>query len=326
MRRLLTAAVLALLTTTAANAGKNEVAEGFAVLTIYNENCEKLENRSVPFPMQTLADAVAKLDAATVKAGQERAMALYRDMGHAKFCATYKLGIDNAAADNRRQRAAATAAPTAHAEQSLVGAIGIAGRDYPVCQRAEDAIPANNAWQTRHITPFDTCGFIKQGKAFLVRDEKPRPDIPAMKMLCVQIYANRESADHYAQNTDPCFWTAGLFEDAYEAISGGHRVGNSADKLFEGYWRYAFVQYCHKAREGYLAVYINDPEMDRAKTAVEAIKTKALAEQPDIDTDAIWRKAVAHNNGSPVSDSWCHRIYAELLRLSPVGVITIDKP
>jgi hypothetical protein len=105
------------------------------------------------------------------------------------------------------------------------------------------------------------------------------------------------------------------------------RVANLPEnRLFEAYWRYAHVQYCYKVREGYAMIYISDPELARAKTVAKAIENKILDEQPGLDTDSIWRKALGHNDGGSITDSSCKRTYGELVEMSPVGVFNMQKP
>jgi hypothetical protein len=64
------------------------------------------------------------------------------------------------------------------------------------------------------------------------------------------------------------------------------------NRLFVAYQLYSNVQFCHEVRQGYLSVWINDVELERARLVTKAIEKVALAETPDLDTDAMWRKAL----------------------------------
>ena len=154
----------------------------------------------------------------------------------------------------------------------------------------------------------------------------PSPGVGAL--VCVSIYANVESAEHYANNADKCFWSFDLSIDAEMAVQQGCRVGPAADKLLEGYRRYIVVKYCHDVREGYLVQNINDAELSRAEQAIKAIVDKAKADDAPVDTDKQWNRAMNHVRrlNVPVSIDWCQRAKNELFRLSPQPVITIAKP
>ncbi len=63
---------------------------------------------------------------------------------------------------------------------ALTGAIAVPRRDGMVCDKAEDVLPANDAWRRlvdKNISKDEfekwvgRCGLIKSGKAALVRDE-----------------------------------------------------------------------------------------------------------------------------------------------------------
>jgi hypothetical protein len=222
---------------------------------------------------------------------------------------------------------------SAHAD-SLIGAIAVPRQGSMVCEKAEDVLPANAAWskfvaKQISVDEFDKwmtpCGLIKSGKAALVRDEMKMAD--GGTLVCVQIYENVESAEHYAHNTDKCFWST-LNVDAYVAVQQGRRVGSPADKLFQGYWRYILVKYCHDVREGYLVKNINDVEMDRAEKAIKAIVDRVKADDASVDTNKQWDKAIDYVRqlNVPASIGWCQRAKEELFQLSPKSVYTIAKP
>ena len=84
------------------------------------------------------------------------------------------------------------------------------------------------------------------------------------------------------------------------------------NKLLVSYKQYAYIKYCNEIRQGYLIVFINDIELDRARTAVKAIEIDVLNEKDDIDTDAIWERADSEIRGQFVNRDQCQ---SELNRL-----------
>jgi hypothetical protein len=113
----------------AANAsGKaDNTAEGFALVEIYDRNCEKLDN--VPASLQTMTDVIATLDAATVRAGQEQAWATYQKMGQAKFCMRYKAGAFGSA-DGRQYVETADAMAANAVSQSRIATAATQEKSY----------------------------------------------------------------------------------------------------------------------------------------------------------------------------------------------------
>jgi hypothetical protein len=221
--------------------------------------------------------------------------------------------------------------------------------DRMVCERVEDVRPANEAWlrlinrmKSVGMSPdrvseeikngevgkwIGPCGLIKAGKAALVREDKVYEGV---RYICVEIFANRASAEYFANVVNKCHW-APEFSQAYTnedspADLAPADVRNSQttteDKLYEVYWRYAFVQYCHQVRQGYEMIFVSDPEFYRAQTIAKAVAVNAKG----VDTDKIWRQALDHNNDMPVSRDWCQRAYRESLEMSPVAVFDMQKP
>jgi hypothetical protein len=52
----------------------------------------------------------------------------------------------------------------------------------------------------------------------------------------------------------------------------------------------------------------------------------ALAENPDLDTDALWRKAKEAAKGFRAWDWSCRAVFSELLAMSPVSPYKSEKP
>ena len=97
-------------------------------------------------------------------------------------------------------------------------------------------------------------------------------------------------------------------------------------RVYNGYFHYSFVKYCHDVREGYQIVYINDIELARAETAIRAIVDKAKAEDHNINTDQQWQTAQHDFGGQYVNMELCHFHRDALFRISPVAVYSVEKP
>jgi hypothetical protein len=90
--------------------------------------------------------------------------------------------------------------------------------------------------------------------------------------------------------------------------------------------RLVYIQFCNEVRQGYLVTYVNDIERERARVAVKAIEKAALAEQADLDTDAIWTLARKAMVGKHAYQEQCRVELEALLRNSPVPTYDIRKP
>jgi hypothetical protein len=88
----------------------------------------------------------------------------------------------------------------------------------------------------------------------------------------------RKSEECAKTNDRECIITQ---QDIDEADKARTKLNNSG-ALLTAYKRYAHVKYRNETRQGYMEVYVNDIELDRARTAVKAIEDNAVAE------DKIW--------------------------------------
>ncbi|HEY1475745.1 MAG TPA: hypothetical protein VGF53_16840 [Pseudolabrys sp.] len=105
------------------------------------------------------------------------------------------------------------------------------------------------------------------------------------------------------------------------------RVANlPINRLFRGYQFYVHVKFCNEVREGYLVQYVNDAEMIRAEKAIKSIVEQATKDDTAINTDEVWKKALAAVQGKSASISLCQYSLGQLLNLSPAAVYTITKP
>jgi hypothetical protein len=98
------------------------------------------------------------------------------------------------------------------------------------------------------------------------------------------------------------------------------------NQLFVAYQLYSHVQFCHEVRQGYLSVWINDVELERARLVTKAIEKVALAETSDLDTDAMWRKALKVAKGFNANQGSCPAVLQQLLAMSPVNPYRHEKP
>jgi hypothetical protein len=99
--------------------------------------------------------------------------------------------------------------------------------------------------------------------------------------------------------------------DDFDKVRDSH---DNAEALLAAYKRYAVVKYCNQTRQGYVAVYVNDIELDRARTAVKAIEDKVVAADKDLNTDTLWKRALSELNGVDISRDQCQLSLHELNR------------
>jgi hypothetical protein len=96
------------------------------------------------------------------------------------------------------------------------------------------------------------------------------------------------------------------------------------NRLITGYMRYAYVKYCNEVRQGYVAVYVNEVELERARNAAKGIEDDALREDGTLDKNALWSAALAQIAGKYVNRDQCQMELDALLKQNPRGT-TIEK-
>jgi hypothetical protein len=102
----------------------------------------------------------------------------------------------------------------------------------------------------------------------------------------------------------------------------------AANTLLEAYVHFARVQFCHQLRDGYAVVYISVPEYERSHAAAKAVEKSILAQQPNLNTSAIWQQAVQRirSGGFNATDITCANERVALYRMSPSSVYQYQKP
>ena len=75
--------------------------------------------------------------------------------------------------------------------------------------------------------------------------------------------------------------------------------------LLEAYTRYIIVKVCNEQRQGYLVNWINNAELDRARTTTKNIELDALDRDPDLDSAAIWSTANSDARGTRLYRDSC---------------------
>jgi hypothetical protein len=98
------------------------------------------------------------------------------------------------------------------------------------------------------------------------------------------------------------------------------------NRLRFDYAAFAYVRFCHESRQGYLVQYVNDVEMEKAHKAIKEIVAQATKEDPTINTDEVWRKAVASLQGINLDQMGCHNTLTQLLKRSPIPAYSTEKP
>jgi len=105
------------------------------------------------------------------------------------------------------------------------------------------------------------------------------------------------------------------------------RIANlPINRLFRGYQFYVHVKFCNEVREGYLVQYVNDAEMIRAEKAIKSVVDQSTTDDTSIDTDNVWKQAIAAVQGKPANINLCQHSLGQLLNLSPTAVYTVAKP
>jgi hypothetical protein len=80
-------------------------------------------------------------------------------------------------------------------------------------------------------------------------------------------------------------WTVTLLAMS-AAVAQPYTEKDRARHLLLGtYSLYSQLQLCYQVREGYLAKYINDVELERARTAAKAWEKEAVARDPTLEKD-----------------------------------------
>ena len=105
-------------------------------------------------------------------------------------------------------------------------------------------------------------------------------------------------------------------------------------ELLGAYAAYSIVQLCHQAREGYAGVYINDVELERARSASKALEKAAIAKDPTlekdldrmfVDADRYARKKFSELGATSLR-YWCQSALDELLHATAAGPYHTRRP
>src|SRR5262249_2524806 len=111
-----------------------------------------------------------------------------------------------------------------------------------------------------------------------------------------------------------------------EAAGSDQRVETAGESAFMAYKLYSHVQFCNQVRQGYMVVWINEVELERARQAAKAIEKVELAENPALDTDALGRRAKEAAKGSRGGDCSCGTVFSDLRAMSRVSPYKSEKP
>jgi hypothetical protein len=76
---------------------------------------------------------------------------------------------------------------------------------------------------------------------------------------------------------------------------------------------------------GYLLVFVNDIELDRARQAVKASERQLQEKDPNLNTTAIWNEA-SKQTSLPIGPDQCKRTLGNLLNSSPKGAFQVPRP
>lgn len=94
-------------------------------------------------------------------------------------------------------------------------------------------------------------------------------------------------------------------------------------RLYNGYRAYYLVKYCYERREGFALVYINDTQLEKARLKAMNLEEDATAATPSLDTNALWKRAVANSKGYPLLMSHvnCQDWYSSLLAMKSSRIV-----
>jgi hypothetical protein len=122
-------------------------------------------------------------------------------------------------------------------------------------------------------------------------------------VACGGLFAAITTAAHAEQVTRPA------------TINLSEKQTTPAGKLAKNYQRYIIVQGCYKVRDGYLAVYINDVEMDRARRAITDLEKLYTTQDPVlVQSSGYMFRAVSNAIGSAgLSRFYCQAMLSDLL-------------
>ncbi len=92
--------------------------------------------------------------------------------------------------------------------------------------------------------------------------------------------------------------------------------------LFGAYRHYAFVKYCNETRQGYS--YVDGSQLGRARRKIGTIEDQSLAfinkgKDENLDTSALWNKAVSSIKGLNVDAGSCQAALKGLLTRYPTN-------
>jgi hypothetical protein len=86
--------------------------------------------------------------------------------------------------------------------------------------------------------------------------------------------------------------------------------------LFDADRHYGFLKYCNETRKGYLVQWVNDVELDRARSFVKRLEDEAKEVWGDeLDADRLYKSALTYLDGLHVDGPICHRTYLQMLQI-----------
>jgi hypothetical protein len=88
------------------------------------------------------------------------------------------------------------------------------------------------------------------------------------------------------------------------------------NQLRLAYYRYLYVRRCYRAREGYVVVWVNDVELQRARDAITRLEKLLLNQDQTLDTASEWEE-ISKKMPSIVYEYQCQQNYQDLMLSSP---------
>jgi hypothetical protein len=198
---------------------------------------------------------------------------------------------------------------------TLVSGMGVAQR--PLCSVAlsQEAAPlstattsANNAQTTQPGAPQKSQRADEDRKGDRQRTNRERERYQRRRHVLERPRAE-EAKEHERPRT-----AEARRGEAHERHRGS---------LWRAYYYWSFIQLCNLGRQDYLTTYINDVELERARTASKAIERDAIAKDPKTNIDETFAqadtKARADFGTGLLQRNRCRHALNSLLSMSPVS-------
>jgi hypothetical protein len=189
-------------------------------------------------------------------------------------------------------------------------------------EQEKEAPAARAAWQAEGPYP---------GESDLCREARQKGNLD-YRLSCKseKAYEAQHQLEKAAEEEKQRQWRRQYAErqKQQEAAAAAQAIidAKPVNRLFRGYQYFGHVRFCHESRDGYLVQYVNDAEMEKAQRTIKDLVAQTTKEDPSIDTDDLWRKALNALKGAPSEQVQCQNSLIRLFKLAPTPVYSTEKP